>query len=129
MLSIRRTDPVAHQLVGLGVTPSSADRLSKGGTLLDLPAGTTLCAEGERGTQAFLILEGTAHVLTDHGVIEIGPGDVTGEIATLDPMRTRNATVVTHTDVVALVYDVPTFRCLAGDAALRDVLVPTRAAA
>jgi CRP-like cAMP-binding protein len=129
MLMLRRTDPVAHRLVALGVTPSAADRLSRGGTLLDLPAGTTLCAKGERGTQAFYILDGTAHVLLDDRVVEIGAGDVTGELAALDPHATRNATVVAHTDLVALVYDVPTFRSLAIDEALRDVLVPTREAA
>jgi CRP-like cAMP-binding protein len=128
MITLRR-DPVADKLVRLGVMPSAADRLSKGGTLLDLPAGTTLCAEGERGTQAFLIIDGLAHVLTAGGPIEIGPGDVTGELATLDPQRTRNATVVAHTDVVALVFDVPTFRSLATDTTLRDTLVPNRQAA
>ena len=127
MLSLHR-DPVAHQLLRLGVMPSAADRLSKGGTLLDLPAGTELCTEGERGTQAFFLLEGTAHVLLGDGVVEIGPGEVTGELAALDPHRTRNASVVAHTDVLVLVYDVPTFRSLADDEDLREVLAPTRAA-
>jgi CRP-like cAMP-binding protein len=129
MTLLRRPDPVAATLEGLGIAKAAAARLSRSGTLLDLDAGSTLCEEGERGTQAFLILEGTADVLTAGGVVTVGPGDVVGEQATLDPRRTRNATVVAHTPLVVLVFDVRTYRAIAEDVALRDRLVPQRTAA
>jgi len=125
----RTRDLVASQLVGLGVAPSAADRLSGAGTLLELPAGTTLCTRGERGTQAFLLVDGTASVRTADETITVGPGDVIGEIAALDSTRYRNADVVTATEVSILVFDLATFRSLASTDELNDRLVPQRTAA
>ena len=126
----RRNDPVADRLGALGLNPFPAQRLSQSGTLLDLPAGTRLCTEGERGTQAFLLLEGRAEVrLADGRTIEIGPGAVVGEQATLDVKRPRNATVEAIDPVALLVFDVATFRSLADDQELRPLLVPERTAA
>ena len=125
----RTRDPIATQLVGLGISGSAADRLSSTGTLLDLPAGTTLCTRGERGTQAFLLLDGTATVLTDGGTIDLGPGEVVGEIAALDSRRHRNADVITATAVSVLVFDLATFRSLASTEDLRPLLAPQRTAA
>ena len=129
MAILRRPDPIAVQLAGLGIARGAAARLSQSDTLVDLPAGTTLCEEGERGTQAFLLLEGEAHVLTADAVIPVGAGAVIGELATLDPSRTRNATVVAATPVSVLVFDVRTFRAMAQDQALHERLAPQRAAA
>lgn len=125
----RRLDPVAAQLVDLGIARPAATRLSQNGTLLDLPAGTTLCEEGERGTQAFLLLDGEVDVRTADAVISVGPGAVIGERATLDPSCTRNATVVATTPVAVLVFDVRTYRAMAQDHELQDRLAPERAAA
>lgn len=122
----RRPDPVAAHLERLGLSADQASRVARGGTPLELPPGTVLCTRGERGTQAFLILEGTASVLTEDGVIAVGPGDVVGEMATLDPKRTRNATVVADSAVEVLVYDVATYRSLAREVDLGRVLAPTR---
>jgi CRP-like cAMP-binding protein len=126
---IRRLDRVAAQLVELGYRRSAARRLSAAGTLLRLDAGAVLCEEGEHGTQAFLLLKGEAEVhLADHQVM-VGAGDVVGELATLDPHRRRNATVVAAGPIEVLVYDVRTFRSLAEVDDLRSRLVPERAAA
>jgi CRP-like cAMP-binding protein len=124
----RHQDPIAARLRALDLPRVAADRLSRGGTLIELTAGTTLCEEGERGTQAFLLLEGQAEVLLPDAVVRVGPGDVVGEIATLDQHRTRNATVRAATDVLVLVYDPATYRNLARDEGLRDRLAPPRAA-
>lgn len=129
MAWFRTTDPVVTRLVDLGLEAGPARELSLRGTLLDLAAGTTLCAEGERGTQAFLLIEGEAKVMTDQGVIAVGPGAVVGEIATLNPAKPRNATVVAATDVLVLVFDVQTYRAMARKAELRPTLVPERLAA
>ncbi len=99
------------------------------GTVVDLRPDTVLCRQGERGTQAFLLIDGQAEVRTDDAVIEVGPGDVVGEIATLDPTKTRNATVTTTGPTRVLVFDVGTYRYLADQANLRARLAPDRAAA
>lgn len=125
----RHHDAIAEGLRQLGLPQSAADSLSRRGTEVTVPDGAALCREGERGLQAFLILEGVAKVLTLSTVVTVGPGDVVGELATLDRHRTRNATVVAHGDVKALVYDVRTFRDLAEDPVLRPRLVPERPAA
>ncbi len=122
----RRHDHVARHVASLGIADDPAGRLSQAGTLLDLPAGATLCREGERGTQAFLLLDGTAQVLTDDGVVRVGPGEVVGEMATLDPRRTRNASVLAETDLTVLVFDVATYRALARTEDLKAHLAPTR---
>ena len=122
-------DAVAAGLRQLDLPSSAAHLLSRRGTPVTIPSGTRLCTEGERGLQAFLLLEGGAQVLLPDRVVTLGPGDVVGELATLDPHRTRNATVVADGDVEALVYDVRTFKVLADDPTLRSRLVPERAAA
>ena len=67
--------------------------------------------------------------MTDNGVITVGPGAVIGELATLDPSLVRNATVVTTSPVLVLVYDVRTYRAMARKDDLRTTLVPERVAA
>lgn len=125
----RSKDPIADLVQDLGVPRAAAARLSQHGTLVRMKPGTTLCTEGERGLQAFFIIDGEAAVLADDHVITVGPGDVVGEIATLDQRRTRNATVVARGEVEALVYDVRTFADLADDPTLRPRLAPERQAA
>ena len=129
MFPTRRLDPIAHRLESFGLSRTAADRLSRRGTFHRLPAGTVLCREGERGLEAFLLLEGVAEVQLTDTTVRIGPGDVVGELATLDPRRTRNATVVAASDVTLLVYDARTFCSLADDEELRGHLRPERAAA
>ena len=121
-------DPVIAQLRSLGMPLSAARRLSQAGTPIDLPAGATLCTKGDVGQEAFLILEGEATVDLGDRVVQVGPGDVVGEMATLDPFARRNATVHADGPCLVLVYDVRTFRSLASTD-LRDVLVPDRRAA
>jgi CRP-like cAMP-binding protein len=99
------------------------------GTLLFLDAGSVLCEEGERGTQAFLLLDGEAEVQLPDTSLRVGAGAVIGELATLDHRRTRNATVVAAGPVEVLVYDVATYRALAQRDDLHGRLAPERAAA
>ena len=128
-MRLRRLDLVAHRLEELGFPRDAARRLSATGTLLHLDAGYVLCREGERGTQAFLLLEGEAEVRVGDQSVLIGAGEVVGELATLDPHRRRNATVLAHGPVDVLVYDVKTYRSLAKADDLRSRLVPARTAA
>jgi len=125
----RRIDRVAHRLEELGFDAAPARRLSTGGTLLHLDAGSVLCHAGERGTQAFLLVEGDVDVQLADETVRVGAGAVVGELATLDHRRTRNATVVAAGPVEVLVYDVATYRSLASSEDLRDRLAPARTAA
>lgn len=128
-MAIRPHDHVADGLEQLGFGRGAARRLSRAGTLLDVGPDTVLCEEGERGSQALLLLEGAARVLTPDAVIEVGPGAVIGEIATLDRRLSRTASVVTSSPARILVFDVPTFRSLASQGDLRERLAPNRTAA
>lgn len=128
-MHVRRIDRVAQRLEDLGFPRAAARRLSPAGTLLRLDAGCVLCWEGERGTQAFVLLEGEANVLLGKDTVVVQPGDVVGEIATLDPQRTRNATVVAAGPVEVLVFDAATYRSLAQLEDLHDRLAPDRIAA
>src|SRR4051812_41931516 len=95
----RRTDPVAARLEALGFERTAAVRLSLGGSLLDVPAGTALCRQGEAGLEAFVLVDGEVDVLLDDRVVTLGAGEVVGELAALDATRVRNATVVASTDL------------------------------
>lgn len=120
-----RTDPVVAKLRSLGIADEAAKRLVASGTPLDVPGDVDLCVEGTRGEEAFVILEGHATVKLPEGDVRVGPGDVVGEIAALDPHARRTATVTTDGPVTVLVYDVRSFRSLA-DGELHDLLVPER---
>ena len=74
-------------------------RIRDAGKEMSFPAGADVVAEGEGGGRFFLILEGTAEVLS-HGVhrADLGPGDSVGEIALLDG-GTRSATVRATSDL------------------------------
>jgi CRP-like cAMP-binding protein len=119
-------DPLARRLRALGLPEPTARRLAQAGTPIDLPAGAALCTEGERGTEAFVLVDGHARVELPDGDVVVGPGDVIGELATIDPFARRNATVRTTEPSLVLVYDVQTFRSLATLPQLRPVLVPDR---
>jgi len=129
MKKFRRPDPTAERLQQLGLDRRAADRLSRHGTVLNIDPGTVLCRTGERGTQAFLLLDGEVEVVTAADTITVGSGAVVGELATLDPHRTRNATVTVTGRVRILVFDVATYRFLAQQAELASHLAPERVAA
>ena len=128
-MRIRPIDRTAQRLESLGYPRAAARRLSVSGTRLHLDGGSVLCTEGERGTEAFLLLDGEADVQLADAEVRVGPGAVIGELATLDHRRRRNATVTAHGPIEVLVYDVATFRGLARRDDLRRWLVPERAAA
>jgi CRP-like cAMP-binding protein len=120
-----RTDPIVAQLRGLGIKDDAAKRLVAAGTPLDLPSGVDLCVEGARGEEAFLLLSGHAVVMLPSGTVRLSAGDVVGELAALDPLARRNATVTTDGPTSVLVFDVRSFRSLA-EGELNELLVPER---
>lgn len=68
-----------------------------------LPAGHVLMWEGDRGAEAFVVLEGTAEVAVAGQVVAVvGLGQTVGEMALIDN-RPRSATVVARSQLRVLV--------------------------
>lgn len=87
-------------------------KLSQLGTLVELESGTTLALEGTFGTQAIVMVEGTASVLRNgETVATVSAGDLVGEMALLSGDR-RNATVVADTKVSVYALSVQEFHSL-----------------
>ena len=101
---------------------------------IDLPAGRVLMREGERGTEFFVLLDGSADVLRNGRKInKLGDGDFFGEIA-LVSRSDRTATVTTSEPSRLLVITEQAFRALLDHApqiqirvleALADRLAPS----
>lgn len=126
-MPFRTKDPVVTALESVGVRSRDAKLLASTGTVMNLPAGKTLCKEGDHGSEAFFLVEGEAEVRTPDGERRVASaGEVLGEIATLNPRVRRTATVETTKPSTVLVYDVRTFRALAVE--MKDLLRPKRAA-
>lgn len=73
------------------------------------PAGTVLFRQGQAGHSAFVIESGTVDIVLDDNsrravLARLGPGDVLGELALIDP-GLRSATAVVVSDSV--LYEIP----------------------
>lgn len=128
MRLLRRTptDTIAAALEQAGIPTPIARELSEAGTPLNFDAGIALCQKGSFGKEAFVLVRGEAVVRLADGDHVVVPGDVFGEIATLDFSLPRTATVETTEPSVVLVYDAKTFRYLAEK--FPSVLAPEREA-
>ena len=125
-MQFRSKDPVVNALQVAGVRSRDAKLLASTGTVMNLPAGKTLCREGDHGAEAFFLVQGEAVVKHQDGERHASAGEVLGEIAALNPRVRRTATVQTTKPSMVLVYDVRTFRALAVE--MKDLLRPKRAA-
>lgn len=77
---------------------------------VDLPAGKVLTTEGDRGREFFILLEGSADVLSDgRRLPSLGEGDFFGEIALVTD-KARTATVTAAGPMRALVITDRAFR-------------------
>ena len=95
---------------------------------LDVPAGSVLCREGERGREFFVIIEGEAEV-TRGGkhLATIGSGEFFGEIALLERV-VRTATVMAITPLSFFVINDSAFdSVLATDPSIERKLLRTLA--
>jgi len=79
----------------------------------NVEAGTQLTAQGDVGTQAFVVVSGEAEVRVDDKVVaRIGTGEMIGEMSLLDRTSRRSATVVATTPMELLVLDPRSFSTL-----------------
>jgi len=79
---------------------------------LDFKPGKTLIREGALGREFFVVIDGTAEVQRKGRKIDdAGPGDFFGEMALLTD-QPRNASVVTTSEVDALIITARNFRSL-----------------
>ncbi len=79
----------------------------------NVEAGAQLTAQGDVGTQAFVVVSGEAEVRVDDKVVaRIGTGEMIGEMSLLDRTSRRSATVVATTPMELLVLDPRSFSTL-----------------
>ena len=87
MAVLRATDLFAP------LPPPTLERLARNLVPIDVPSGSTVFREGERGDRFFVVERGSATITREGGfVIDRGPGDYFGEVALLHD-QPRNATV------------------------------------
>jgi putative iron-dependent peroxidase len=95
-------------------TPSELKFIASRVQSREFPIGATLCAQGERAGEFFVIIDGRAEVRRDGSVLRtIGPGDFFGEIALIDE-GPRTATVTSTSPLRCLVIASPQFRDVLG---------------
>ncbi len=80
-----------------GLGKKELEQLARMSDDLDVPAGKTLCREGETGSEFFVIVGGEVEVTSrDKTLARLGPGDFFGEIALIaQTKRTATVTAVT----------------------------------
>jgi CRP-like cAMP-binding protein len=94
---------------------------------LDVRAGRALCTQGGTQRQAFVLLAGTALVLTGgQPSSSLGPGDLVGEVALVDG-RLSPETVLALTDLVVLVLSPADFAVMFDEPGLASLLARTLA--
>lgn len=90
-------------------------KIARASDEVTIDKGRVLMQQGQRGREAFVIIEGTAGVdIGGARITELGPGMSVGELALLDG-GTRTATVTALTDMRALVLDQRAFTSLLDD--------------
>ncbi len=102
-----------------GVTRQELATIDRNVTEARFGPGEVLTKEGAYGREVFLIVDGTAEVrVGDQVIATLKAGDVAGELAVLGSLDAprRTATVVTTSDVVALVSNPREFAAILADA-------------
>lgn len=103
------------------IPPPDLEGLLAGLRQVRLPADLVLFTEGDCGDSLYIVLEGELDIIKSLGtpeerlLVTRKEGELFGEMALLDPLRIRTASVVTRTPVRLLVMDRSEF-----DALLRD---------
>jgi CRP-like cAMP-binding protein len=108
----RKTDELHHLAPFRDCTPAELRALAGALDEASLPAGRTLCRQGETGLEAFVIASGEVDVIIDDiHVATLGAGQMVGELSVLD-RGPRTATVITRTPVELFVIPGDRFKVL-----------------
>lgn len=98
-----RVDAIAGLDLFAGLDRKQLATIASLSTEVTLPAGSVLCRRGERGREAFVLVEGSVAVsVDDQAVAVLRPGAVFGEMSLLDG-KPRVATVTATSAVSVLV--------------------------
>ncbi len=109
-LDLLRTVPLFS-----GLRDRELEQISSLSDIVDLPAGRRIMAQGERGSEMFILISGAADVVRDgESLGSRGPGTVLGEIALIDG-GPRTATVSLTEDSRLLVLARREFHTLIDD--------------
>jgi CRP/FNR family transcriptional regulator, cyclic AMP receptor protein len=98
-------DHVEHlRSVGLfaALDDSALERVAECATEVDVRQGTLLTERGQPGSGMFVIVDGHARVELPGRRVELGPGDVVGELSLLTDDWQRSARVAAATDIRCL---------------------------
>lgn len=87
-----------------GLRDRELERIGSLADIVDLPAGRRIMAQGERGAEMFILVEGAADVERDGEALGTrGPGTVLGEIALIDGgPRTASVTLTSDSRLLVL---------------------------
>lgn len=97
------------------LTKKEVATVAKAADEIRFPAGHKLLTEGESGSEAFVLLDGTVTIKRKgRKLATLGPGEIIGELALLDHAE-RTASVICDTDCILLVLDRRHFAALLQD--------------
>ena len=106
------TQQLANVRLFSGLSAGDLDAVGRVGHESKVPAGQTLCQQGEPGHQFFVIIDGEASVERGgRSVAHLSAGDYFGELALLD-RGPRSATVRAESAMTLLVIDELDFSAL-----------------
>lgn len=108
-------DDLRHIALFARLSNADLDEVAQLGEPVDAQPGAVLIDQGDVGLECFLVLEGEAGISSggEH-VATIGPGTVVGEMALIGH-RPRNATVVAHSPMRLLSFDIAAFKRVLDD--------------
>lgn len=108
-------DDLRHIALFATLSNAELEEIAQLGEPVDAEPGAVLIDQGDVGMECFLVLEGEAGISSSgEHLATIGPGSIVGEMALLGH-RPRNASVVAHTAMRLLSYDIAAFKRLLED--------------
>ncbi|MHB8572630.1 MAG: cyclic nucleotide-binding domain-containing protein [Candidatus Dormibacteria bacterium] len=87
-----------------GLSDAQLERIWEMGSVQNMPEGSTITLAGRAGMEVFVILEGRVRVrLLDSREVELGSGEVLGELAVLgDTRRSGTSTAISGVRILVL---------------------------
>jgi CRP-like cAMP-binding protein len=108
-----RVDALRSVPLFAGLSKRTLEQIARASTVVDVPQGQVLIEPNAQGSGLFVIQEGTVAVQTrGRKRVELGAGEVVGELALLRPDGARTARVQAVSPVRCLALDRRSFRRL-----------------